>query len=99
MLDFPLPFLAPGHYKLDFSELPVMIGSFAFGPVAGVLVEFCKVVLKIIIKGTDTAFVGDLANFTIGCRQALCMNLRKPRKAPFWDAFWEPSASLCSVRR
>ena len=51
MLDFPLPFLAPGHYKLDFSELPVMIGSFAFGPVAGVLVEFCKVVLKIIIKG------------------------------------------------
>ena len=75
MLDFPLPFLAPGHYKLDFSELPVMIGSFAFGPVAGVLVEFCKVVLKIIIKGTDTAFVGDLANFTIGCSLLLPASL------------------------
>ena len=52
-----------------------MIGSFAFGPVAGVLVEFCKVVLKIIIKGTDTAFVGDLANFTIGCSLLLPASL------------------------
>ncbi|MGN0386682.1 MAG: ECF transporter S component [Lachnospiraceae bacterium] len=67
MLDFPLPFLAPTFYKVDFSEVPVMIGSFAFGPVAGVMIEFCKVLLKILFKGTDTAFVGDLANFTIGC--------------------------------
>ena len=67
LLDFPLPFLAPGFYKVDFSEVPVMIGSFAFGPVAGVMIEFCKVLLKILIKGTDTAFVGDLANFTVGC--------------------------------
>lgn len=75
MLDFPLLFLAPGHYKLDFSELPVMIGSFAFGPVAGVLIEFCKVFLKVLIKGTDTAFVGDLANFTIGCSLLLPASL------------------------
>ena len=33
LFDFPLPFLAPGFYKVDFSELPVLIGSFAFGPV------------------------------------------------------------------
>ena len=67
LFDFPLPLLAPGHYKLDFSELPVMIAGFAFGPVAGVMTEFCKVLLKILMKGSDTAFVGDLANFTIGC--------------------------------
>lgn len=67
LFDFPLPFLAPGFYKVDFSELPVMVGSFAFGPVAGVMIEFCKVVLKILVKGTNTAFVGDLANFVIGC--------------------------------
>lgn len=67
LFDFPLPFLAPGFYKVDFSELPVMIGSFAFGPVAGVMIEFCKIILKILIKGTNTAFVGDLANFVIGC--------------------------------
>lgn len=66
LFDFPLPF-APDFYKVDFSELPVMVGSFAFGPVAGVLIEFCKVLLKILFKGSNTAFVGDLANFTVGC--------------------------------
>lgn len=65
---FELPFpLAPGFYKLDFSELPVLIASFAYGPVAGVLVEFVKILLKLFIKGTSTAFVGELANFAVGC--------------------------------
>lgn len=66
ILDFPIPF-APPFYKLDFSELPILIGSFAFGPVAGVMMEFVKILLKLCIKGTSTAFVGDLANFVIGC--------------------------------
>lgn len=66
LFDFPLPF-APGFYKVDFSELPIMVGTFAFGPVAGVMMEFIKILLKILTKGTSTAFVGDLANFTVGC--------------------------------
>ncbi|MCI5954705.1 MAG: ECF transporter S component [Lachnospiraceae bacterium] len=66
LFDFPLPF-APGFYKLDFSELPILIGTFAFGPSAGVMMEFIKILLKLCIKGTSTAFVGDLANFVIGC--------------------------------
>ncbi|MCI8924894.1 MAG: ECF transporter S component [Lachnospiraceae bacterium] len=66
ILDFPVPF-APPFYKLDFSELPALIGTFAFGPVAGIMIEFCKIMLKLLIKGTSTAFVGDLANFVIGC--------------------------------
>lgn len=66
LLEFPVPF-APPFYKLDFSELPALVGTFAFGPVAGVMIEFCKVVLKLLFKGTTTAFVGDLANFVIGC--------------------------------
>ena len=40
MLDFPIPF-APEFYKMDFSELPALIGAFAFGPVAAVMIEFC----------------------------------------------------------
>lgn len=70
ILDFPLPF-APDFYKVDFSELPVMIATFAFGPVAGVLTEFCKILLKLMVKGTNTAFVGDMANFIIGCSLVL----------------------------
>ncbi len=66
MFEIPL-FFAPGFYKLDFSELPILIGSLAFGPVSGVLMEFVKVLLKLLIKGTSTAFVGDLANFAVGC--------------------------------
>ena len=66
IFDFPIPF-APPFYKLDFSELPILIGTFAFGPAAGVMMEFLKILLKLCIKGTNTAFVGDLANFVIGC--------------------------------
>lgn len=66
LFEFPMPF-APDFYKLDFSELPALIGTFAFGPVAGVMIEFCKIILKLFFKSTSTAFVGELANFTVGC--------------------------------
>lgn len=86
VLEFPLPF-APPFYKLDFSELPVLIGAFAFGPVAGVMIEFCKIVLKLLFKGTTTAFVGDLANFIIGCSfilpASIIYMLRKTKKTAF----------------
>ena len=68
--DFALP-IAPSFYKLDLSELPALIAGFAFGPVAGVLVEFIKEIVKLAIKSTSTAFVGDLANFLIGCMLVL----------------------------
>ncbi|MCD7835672.1 MAG: ECF transporter S component [Lachnospiraceae bacterium] len=66
LFELPLPF-APSFYKLDFSELPILIGTFAFGPMAGVMMEFVKILLKLLIKGTSTAFVGDFANFAVGC--------------------------------
>ena len=66
LFEIPMPF-APSFYKLDFSEVPIMIGSFAFGPAAGVMMEFVKILLKLVIKGTSTAFVGELANFSVGC--------------------------------
>lgn len=64
--EIPLWF-APPFYKIDLSEVPVMIGAFALGPVSGILIELMKVILKVITKGTTTAFVGDFANFLIGC--------------------------------
>ena len=67
LFEFPLPFLAPSFYELDFSELPVLIGGFALGPVAGVIIELLKILLHLLIKGTHTAFVGELGNFLIGC--------------------------------
>ncbi|MBQ1355249.1 MAG: ECF transporter S component [Solobacterium sp.] len=64
--DFPLPFI-PSFYKLDFSETAVMAGGFAMGPGAAVAIEALKILLKILFKGSDTAYVGELANFLIGC--------------------------------
>ncbi len=66
LFEIPLPF-APSFYKLDLSEVPVMVGTFTMGPEAGVLIEFFKILLKLVFRGTSTAFVGDFANFFVGC--------------------------------
>ncbi|MFQ7009896.1 MAG: ECF transporter S component [Oscillospiraceae bacterium] len=66
LLEIPL-FFAPGFYKMDLSELPVLMSAFYLGPVAGVITELLKVLLKLLLKGTSTAFVGDFANFVVGC--------------------------------
>lgn len=66
-LEFPIPFLAPSFYQLDFSEVPVLVGSFAMGPLAGVWVELVKILVHLVTKGTMTAGVGDVANFIFGC--------------------------------
>lgn len=69
-IELPVPF-APPFYGIDASELPVLICGFAFGPVAGVLTEFLKIVIKLFFKPTSTAFVGELANFCVGCAMIL----------------------------
>lgn len=66
----PVPF-APAFYQLDLSEVPILIGAFAMGPVAGVTIEFIKIILNFIIDGTATAGIGELANFLMGC--AFCI--------------------------
>ena len=71
VLDFPLVFLAPEFYKLDFSEVPVLLSGFFLGPSAAVAIEGVKILLKLLVKGTSTACVGDFANFFVGCCFAL----------------------------
>ena len=70
LIEIPL-FFAPSFYEIDLSEIPILICTFYLGPVAGVVCEFLKILLKLIIKGTSTAFVGDFANFFVGCSLVL----------------------------
>lgn len=70
LFEIPLPF-APSFYEIDFSEVPVLIGCFAMGPIAGVFIEAIKIILNLVINGTVTAGIGEAANFVIGC--ALCI--------------------------
>ena len=66
LFEFPLPFIAPPFYEIDLSEVPVFIGAFAMGPVAGVVIEAVKILLNLVINGTMTAGVGEVANFVMG---------------------------------
>ncbi len=66
LFEIPLPF-APSFYKIDLSEVPVLIGCFAMGPMAGAFIELVKIILNFVINGTMTAGIGELANFCLGC--------------------------------
>lgn len=81
--EFPLPWLAPTFMKLDISDLPSLIGAFALGPMAGVMVQFLKNLLNILIEGTTTAGVGELANFVVGAVFAFTAGFIYHRKKTF----------------
>ena len=66
LFEFPLPF-APGFYKIDLSETVILMGGFAMGPVAAIIIEFIKNLINILLNGTTTAYVGEFANFITGC--------------------------------
>lgn len=84
LFEFPIPFIAPPFYEMDFSEVPVLVGAFAMGPVAGIAIEAIKILLNFVINGTITAGVGELANFIFGCAfllpAALIYRRNKTRK-------------------
>ena len=65
-IEFPIPMLIPAFIKMDYSDLPALLGAFALGPVYGVIISFMKNLLHIVIKGTSTACVGELSNFILG---------------------------------
>ncbi len=64
-IDFPVIPLFP-WLKIDLSEVPVLMGAFAFGPMTGIVIELIKNLLIIVFKGTYTGFVGEVANFIVG---------------------------------
>ncbi|MCE5219874.1 MAG: ECF transporter S component [Clostridium sp.] len=64
-IDFPVIPLFP-WLKIDLSDVPALIGAFGFGPLAGVLIELIKNIVIVLIKGTQTGFVGETANFLVG---------------------------------
>ncbi len=70
MIEFQLP-IAPSFYKMDFSEVAVLFGGFALGPMAAIWIEALKIIINTLITGTTTAYVGEFANFIIGLAMSL----------------------------
>lgn len=64
-IEVPMWFTPP-FLKVDLSDIPALVGAFALGPIAGVAIEFLKNFLHMLLKGTSTMGVGELANFIIG---------------------------------
>lgn len=64
-IDFPVIPIFP-WLKIDLSDVPALMGAFAFGPLSGVIIELMKNLLILIVKGTGTGFVGEIANFLVG---------------------------------
>src|SRR5690625_87060 len=59
-LNFPLPLLPP-YLKVDFGDVPALIGALILSPVAGVIIIAIKNILYLIIGGGDP--VGVVSNF------------------------------------
>lgn len=80
--------IIPSFIKLDISELPALITSFAFGPVYGVLVCLLKNLIH--LPFTTTFCVGELSNFIHGAVFVLVAGLfykyRHNRKFAFIGA-------------
>lgn len=67
IFEIPLTFIAPSFYGLDLSEVPILVGTFVLGPVAGAVMEIVKILVKLVLKPTSTGFVGEFANLVVGC--------------------------------
>lgn len=50
--------------RMDLSDFPALVGTFAFGPVMGVLIELVENVLQLL--SISTRGIGELANFLMG---------------------------------
>ena len=54
VFEIPLPFIAPSFYGLDFSEVPVLVGTFSMGPVAGVIIELVKILVHLVSSSSSS---------------------------------------------
>ena len=72
IIEIPLPFF-PDFLKIDASDLPALVGGFALGPVAGVLIVLIKNILH--LPQTSSIYVGELANFVVGASLVLPASL------------------------
>lgn len=77
---------APPFLKLDISDLPGLIGSFAMGPMVGVMVQLVKNILKFFIQGSSTGGIGEISNFLVGSAFVYVAGFIYYRKKTFINA-------------
>lgn len=83
-LEISIPII-PSFIKLDFSDLPELIGAFAYGPVAGVIICLLRNLIHMAVS--QSGFVGELSNFILGAVFAVVAGLIYQRKKTKTGAF------------
>lgn len=83
-LEISIPIM-PSFIKFDFSDLPALIGAFALGPWFGVIIEFIKNVLHLVVS--QSLFIGELSNFILGATFVLTAGLIYQKKKTRQGAF------------
>ena len=85
-VEFPVP-LSPSFARMDLSDLPALIGAFAFGPLSGLLIELVKNTLQLLT--TSTGGIGEIANFLMGASYVVAAGViykRRKAKKTAWIA-------------
>ncbi len=63
-VNFSIPFLSP-FAEIDAAALPELIGGFALGPVGALEIIVVKLLLKILLVGTESMYTGEIQNFLL----------------------------------
>lgn len=71
IFNFALPFAFPSFLEFKFSDIPVLIGSFALGPVSSVIIVVSEILIKLVVKGSTTMFVGEISDLLTSCAFAV----------------------------
>lgn len=80
----PVAFLAPSFMSVDASDVPALIGGFAMGPVAGMLIQLIKNILK--LPMSNTGGVGEISNFIVGSVLVIVSSIIYNRKKTYKNA-------------
>jgi len=75
ILNFSIPFAFPSFLEFKFSDVPILIGAFALGPGAGAIIVVVEILIKLVVKGTSTIFVGELSDLITSCAFAVTASL------------------------
>lgn len=78
MFNFPIVALFPAFLKIDFADVFPMLGAFAMGPVAGIIIQLIKNILH--LTRTTTGGIGELSNFIVGSTMVVSAALVYNRK-------------------
>ncbi len=95
-LEIPLP-IFPAFLKIDLSDLPALLGGFALGPLAGIIIQLLKNVIHFFVKNDGTGGIGNLANFLVGIALVVPAALIYRRKKNIKHAVFGMAAGLISM--